>query len=73
MLDDGSKKEFDFAKDVVEWMGSHDPPEEVNEIFATVLTKAQVKARPDEAKEAMEQEMKKFEDFNKVGFYRSGT
>ena len=67
MLDDGSKQEFDFAKDVVEWMGSQDPPEEpeeVNEIFATVLTKSQVKARPDEAKEAMEQEMKKFEDFN---------
>ena len=67
LLDDGSKQEFNFAREIAEWMGSQDSPEElkeVNEIFAKVLTRAQVKARPDESKEAMKQEMKKFDDFD---------
>ena len=63
-FDDGHTKEFDFVKDVAYWNDVLEKSEDkTNETFATVLTKAQVAKRP-EAKEAIEQEIKKFQDFS---------
>ena len=62
-FDDGSVKEFDFDKNVNEWYYTQDVTEDVlYENFPTVLTRAQVKGRP-EAEEAMKLE-KKFENFS---------
>ena len=61
---DGSIEEYDFAKDIIEWDYAVEVQEEIcHEAFPTVLTRAQVKGRP-EADEVMMQELKKFKDFS---------
>ena len=64
-MEDGTKQEFDFVKDVTEWSYDPDAIEEVliNESFVTTLTRAQVAGRPD-VLDAIQQEIKKFEDFS---------
>jgi hypothetical protein len=79
-LSDGSEKEYDFSKDVTEWVDIREQTDEIpdpcclhslsdsdgeimHETYATVLTKAQVRQWPVEAKKAMEEEIKKFESF----------
>ena len=64
LLDDESVQQFDFGREVTEWMDIKKSPEYLNEVFATVLNKAQVKTRPKEAEAAMEQELKKFRDYD---------
>ena len=77
-LEDGTFKDYDFKKDIDEWMDARDSCENTqdhcclysisteetvtHDCFATVLTKAQVKTRP-EAEKAMKDEIRKFEDF----------
>ena len=64
---DGKEEEFDFSKENIEWEDnteSTEPEEEIsNEIFATVLTKSQIKSRGAESEEAMQAEIQKFKNF----------
>ena len=64
-LDDGQTKEYDFSTEIDNWTPTADDKStnKTDEIFATVLTKAQVKEKRG-VKEAVEQELKKFEDFS---------
>ena len=78
-LEDATEKSYDFSKDIVEWMDanavSEDQPDVcclhslqeekdiMHETYATILTKSQVKGRPDASK-AMVDEIKKFESFD---------
>ena len=64
-MEDGSTQEFNFATDVTEWLDAQNDMNDVptSDTFATTLTKAQVANRPD-ACEAIQQEIKKFEDFS---------
>ena len=77
-LDDGLEKHYDFSIDIDNWSDINEPEaaiepcclysftEENNiqhETFATVLTKAEIKGRPDVDK-AMSDEIKKFESFD---------
>ena len=77
-LAEGIEKEFDFSENVVEWSDDSESLDEIEEPcclhsfsenkdifhsnYLTVLTKSQLKGRPD-VKPAIEQEIKKFEDF----------
>ena len=64
---DGKEEEFDFSKDNIEREDNTDakePEEEIShKIFATILTKPQVKSRGAEAEEAMQAEIQKFKNF----------
>ena len=72
--DDGKLQDFDFTKDIVEWHDAKKVPKDVidpvvenldilHESFhSRILTKAQVKNRPD-AKKSMDDEIRKFEQF----------
>ena len=77
-FDDGSNIDVDFPKDVTAWFDAKDIIEHddhcclhsfstekdiLHDCFATILTREQVKKRPEEAEHAMKQEIKKFEDF----------
>ena len=78
-MEDGTEKYYDVVKDNIEWKDAHENVEDqpevccfhslqeekdiMHEIFVPVLTKAQVKNRPD-APKAMEDEIKKFESFD---------
>ena len=58
-FEDGTEEEFDFSKPGIEWQDV----KEASETYATVLTKSEVKGRPD-AEEAMRMEIIKFEKFS---------
>ena len=68
-LENGIDADYDFSKNIEHWQDKDEEPvvslgepEELTETFATVLTKAEVKGNP-EADKAMQDEIKKFEDF----------
>jgi hypothetical protein len=77
-LDDGSEQIVNFFKDISEWSDVNDETVKTEELcclhnfsenkdilhsnYLTILTKSQWKGRPD-IKPAMDQEIKKFEDF----------
>ena len=62
-LENGITTVFDFSTEVEEWEDINNTSEGEHDIFATVLTRAQVKDRP-EADIAMADEVKKFERFD---------
>ena len=67
-FDEGfQEEEIDFSKDVVHWTEINQDDDEISEpccsvLHAKVLTRAQAKAKPG-LKKAIEQEIKKFENF----------
>ena len=79
-MGDGTEKEFDFAKESIEWQdlkeleesekqfcclfSAEENPQIIYEVYSTVLTKGQIKDRKEEAEEAMQAEIQKFKNFS---------